>query len=179
MIVAQTHIGYGQPEQGRYRRAHGAPLGADEVAATQARTWAGLPSRHFFVPEEVSALYAARARRRCRPSTPVGSERLAAWRQANPSAPPSWTARQALALPDDLEEQLLAALPAKTNATRRLSGEVIQQAAELVPYLVGGSADLAPSTSTLTWTPMATSRRPVLAGAISTLACASMAWVRC
>ena len=51
-------------------------------------------------------------------------------------------------LPDDLEKQLINALPENTNATRALSGSVIQKMAELCPAVVGGSADLDPSTKT-------------------------------
>ena len=52
-------------------------------------------------------------------------------------------------LPDDLAEQLIAAVGTDDDATRNHSGKVIQKAAELLPGLVGGSADLAPSTKTL------------------------------
>ncbi|KPJ62175.1 transketolase, partial [candidate division KD3-62 bacterium DG_56] len=52
-------------------------------------------------------------------------------------------------LPDDLESKLLACLEPEKVATRKASGTVLQTAAELVPWLVGGSADLAPSTNTL------------------------------
>jgi transketolase len=52
-------------------------------------------------------------------------------------------------LPEDLLEQLVAAVDGKEGATRKLSGQVIQRAVELVPWLIGGSADLAPSNKTL------------------------------
>jgi len=146
LIVAKTTIAYGSPNKANTADAHGAPLGALELAATRENLgWPAEP--HFLIPEEVQALYAAR-RSALQAEHAVWRQRLAAWRQANPERAAELDRAQALALPDDLEEQLLAALPAKTNATRRLSGAVLQRAAELVPYLVGGSADLAPSTNT-------------------------------
>jgi transketolase len=146
LIVAKTTIAYGSPNKANTADAHGAPLGALELAATRENLgWPAEP--HFLIPEEVQALYAAR-RAALQAEHAVWRQRLAAWQQANPERAAELDRAQALALPDDLEEQLLAALPAKTNATRRLSGAVLQRAAELVPYLVGGSADLAPSTNT-------------------------------
>src|SRR4029079_9703650 len=61
-----------------------------------------------------------------------------------------WDATIARTVPDDLEKRLMAALPKddKPIATRALSGKGIQAAAELLPYLAGGSADLEPSTKT-------------------------------
>jgi len=146
LIVAKTTIAQGSPNKANTADAHGAPLGADELAATRTSLgWPAGPS--FHIPAEVAALYAAR-REALQAEHAAWRERLAAWRQAHPERAAALDRAQALALPDDLEEQLLAALPAKTNATRRLSGAVLQRAAELAPYLVGGSADLAPSTNT-------------------------------
>jgi len=73
---------------------------------------------------------------------------FASWAKANPELAAQREAAMNKVLPDDLEEQLLAAVPAKPNATRRLSGDVMQKIHQLVPYFVGGSADLSPSTST-------------------------------
>jgi len=147
LIVAKTHIGYGSPGKQDDAEVHGAPLGADELSATKQNI--GWPeSPHFLVPDEVSALFAARVKE-LQAGYNVWQSRYAAWRAANPALAREYDRFMSRELPDDLEEQLMAALPAKSNATRRLSGDVIQKLAEVVPMLVGGSADLAPSTSTL------------------------------
>lgn len=147
LIVARTTIAWGSPQKANTAESHGAPLGAAELAATKANLgWPAEPA--FYVPEQVRALYAQR-REALQAEYEAWQQRLAAWQQAHPELAADWARAQALALPDDLEEQLLAALPGKTNATRRLSGAVLQRAAELAPYLVGGSADLSPSTNTI------------------------------
>jgi transketolase len=146
LIVAYTHIGMGSPNKADTAAAHGEPLGADEVAATKAKLgWPTEPT--FYVPEPVRRLFADRV-------TELGStynawqQTLSAWTLANPALAAQRTAALDRALPADLEGQLPGALSGKADATRRLSGEVIQKIAQIVPYVVGGSADLAPSTST-------------------------------
>ncbi len=147
LIVAKTHIGYGSPGKQDDAEVHGAPLGADELSATKRSIgWPETP--RFYVPDEVSALFAARVKE-LQAGYDAWQSRYAAWRAANPELAREYDRFMSRELPGDLEDQLLAALPARPNATRRLSGDVIQKLAEVVPMLVGGSADLAPSTSTL------------------------------
>jgi transketolase len=142
LIVARTHIGQGSPNKVDTAGAHGEPLGPDEVAATrQSLGWTYEP---FTVPEEVHALFARRAAE-LEAEYEAWQETLRAWTAANPAL----AAERERALTEDLEEQLLASLPDKPNATRRLSGEALQRVTEIAPYVVGGSADLSPSTSTV------------------------------
>ncbi len=146
LIVARTHIAQGSPNKVDTASAHGEPLGPDEVAATrQALGWTLEP---FSVPDEVRALFARRAAE-LEKEYGAWQRTLRAWATANPDLAAERERALCKALPDDLEEQLQASLPEKPNATRRLSGEVLQRIAEIAPYVVGGSADLAPSTSTL------------------------------
>lgn len=146
LIVAKTHIGYGSPNKQDSADVHGAPLGAAELAATKVNLgWPETP--RFFIPDEVSSLFSERVRELQRVYVDWQS-RYTAWRSANPELAAEYDRAIARTLPDDLEDQLLAALPPKSNATRRLSGDVIQKLSELLPMVVGGSADLAPSTST-------------------------------
>jgi transketolase len=147
LIVARTHIGYGSPNKMDTAAAHGEPLGAEEVIATKKNLgWPLEPT--FWVPEEVRQLFAQRVAE-LKQDYDAWHKTLAAWAKANPELAAQRQAALTKALPKDLEQQLLAGLSGKPNATRRLSGEVIQKIAQLVPYFVGGSADLAPSTSTL------------------------------
>ncbi|MGI5915759.1 MAG: transketolase [Anaerolineae bacterium] len=146
LIVARTHIAQGSPNMVDTAESHGAPLGSDEVAATKENLgWPQEPT--FYVPDEVRALFAARVRE-LQAEYADWCDTLAAWERANPELAALRQSALNKDLPEDLEVQLLAALPAKPSATRRLSGDVIQKIADLVPYFVGGSADLAPSTST-------------------------------
>ena len=146
LIVARTHIAHGSPNKVDTAGAHGEPLGPDEVAAT--RRALGWTLEPFAVPEEVRALFARRVAELQAEYT-AWQDTLRAWVVANPRLAEERERALCKALPDDLEEQLLASLPEKPNATRRLSGEVLQKVAAIAPCVVGGSADLAPSTSTL------------------------------
>ena len=147
LIVARTHIAHGAPKAQDTSEAHGAPLGADEIEAVKT----GLkldPKQSFFVSDTARAACARRV-------AELGAER-AAWQQsfdlwagANAASRAAMNDFEARTVPADLFAQLLKAVPEKEMATRDLSGAIEQVVAKLVPSLVGGSADLGPSTKTL------------------------------
>ncbi|MDD5678529.1 MAG: transketolase [Kiritimatiellae bacterium] len=147
LIIGRTTIGKGSPHMAGTSESHGAPLGAEEVKATKKAL--GLPAdQDFFVPDEVRAIFAARARE----LQAVEAQWQAAFQQyraKHPDKAAAWDAARNLALPADLEKSLPVFDPAKPIATRNASHTVIQKLAAAVPYLVGGSADLAPSTRTI------------------------------
>jgi transketolase len=146
LIVARSHIGYGAPHKQDSREAHGEPLGeAERAGAKRALGWPEAPE--FHVPDEVRELFAARAAA-LEPAYRAWQEGLAGWRAADPGRAAEYDAMIARRVPDDLWPRLLAAAPAGAGATRAHSGAVLQRAAEMVPSLAGGSADLEPSTKT-------------------------------
>jgi transketolase len=148
MIVCRTVIGWGSPKYHGTARAHGEPLGADEVKATkEALGWPQEPT--FHVPDEVREEFQRKTRKLSRQRKQWEKE-MTAWRARHPELAEEWDRYWTHALPDDLEQPLLeAAKSDKALATRALSGQVIQKLAALAPFVVGGSADLAPSTNTL------------------------------
>jgi len=114
-------------------------LGADEVAAAKrAAGWD--PAASFVVPEEVRVFFRERARE--------GAAERGRWEERLQGKKAEWEALHA-PLPPDVLERLLAAAPAKDDATRSHGAAVLQKAAELLPSLVGGAADLASSTKTV------------------------------
>jgi transketolase len=148
LIVARTHIANGAPNKHDSADAHGSPLGPEETRATKtALGWPLEPT--FLVPEEARAPFRARAAHG-KAAREDWERRFAAWSKGNPDKRAQWDAMVARAVPPNLFDRLLAALPApaKADATRNLSGKVLQTVAALVPALVGGSADLEPSTKT-------------------------------
>jgi transketolase len=146
-IQARTHIAHGAPHAHDTAEAHGSPLGKDEIAATKKNIgWD--PEKHFYVPSEVYALFKERALDLARERA-AWEERVGAWRRANPELVKEEEAFTKKTVPDDLFDQLLKALPEKEDATRNTSNAIQQTVAKLVPSLIGGSADLAPSTKTL------------------------------
>ena len=135
LIVADTHIGCGAPTKHDTADCHGAPLGAEETAAL--KTALGFdPAQSFAVSEEVYAMFADRAARLNRQAK--------RWRRENPKITGE--------MPDPDYHKMVEALPkyevGKSIATRSASGEVMNALAPVVPELVGGSADLAPSNKT-------------------------------
>ena len=147
IIITKSHIGYGSPNKVDTAEVHGAPLGADELAATKKNLdWPA--DKDFYVPSEVSEVFAARKSDMIKIFYEWTSE-FDTWKKNNPEKAALYEKYMNGCLPENLEEELLAAAPKEPNATRSLSSKVIQKIAELVPNFVGGSADLAPSTNTL------------------------------
>lgn len=148
LVALRTHIGFGSPNRQDTARAHGEPLGEDEVRLTkQNRGWPLEPT--FYVPDDVAAFYREPGVRGAALRA-AWAERLAAWRAADPARAAVWDDAWARRLPDGWDADLPAfATTEPAIATRAVSGKVINAVAPHVPTLIGGSADLAPSNNTL------------------------------
>ncbi len=147
LIACRTHIAHGAPTKQDTADAHGAPLGANEVRATKERLdWPLEPA--FHVPDDVRAFFRARAEEgtALRTAWERGFEE---WRRAHPAAAAEWDALWRREAPPDLARKLMEQAPKGKGATRAHGGAVLQLAAREMPAVVGGSADLAPSTKTL------------------------------
>ena len=148
LIVARTHIGYGSPHRQDTFQAHGEPLGEEEVRATK-RALGWPEDKTFYVPDE--------ALREFRKAVDQGAALEAAWRRkmdAYRAAHPEAAGQFERALAGDLPEGWEAKLPAFTPkdgemATRDAGAKVLSALADAVPNLIGGSADLDPSTRTM------------------------------
>ncbi|MBW1790750.1 MAG: transketolase [Deltaproteobacteria bacterium] len=147
LILAKTHIGYGSPNKQDKASVHGAPLGGEEVIKTKENLgWPLEPG--FLVPDEVKDLFRKR-------NVVLKSEYdnwqtgFAEWKKKHSNLAMEMEQCQNRCLPDDLEKQLIQCLPDKPVATRISGSAVLNRAAELCPFLYGGSADLAPSTKTM------------------------------
>jgi transketolase len=147
LIMVRTHIGYGSPNKQDTTKAHGSPLGEDEIRLTkEAYGWD--PDKHFYVPDEALAHF----RESCEKGRQLEEEwrrRFDEWKQREPEKAAEFELMNEGRLPEGFDEGLprFDADP-KGMATRAASGKVIQWAAQRVPYLVGGSADLASSNNT-------------------------------
>ena len=146
IIIGKTTIAYGAPHLHGSAEAHGAPLGAEELAATK-KALGFEPDRSFAVPDEVRALCAGLVTEK-QSAAVAWNRRLTSWRSANPDAAAMLDRLLTRAVPADILRQLLDAVPSKETATRNSGGVIMQRAAQLVPSLTGGSADLNPSTKT-------------------------------
>ncbi len=146
LVICPSHIGYGAPHKQDTRHAHGEPLGADELAAAKrALGWPESPS--FLVPEDVKARFAAHVAA-LRPEYDAWQRDRAAWQARQPDKAAMLEALNRGRVPTDLVEKLCEVAPKGTAATRVHGSAVLQEAARLVPSLIGGSADLEPSTKT-------------------------------
>jgi transketolase len=145
LISVKTVIGYGMPTQGT-RKAHSDAPGADAVRETKRHL--GWPEdEEFFVPEEALAQF--------RKSVERGEAEQREWdalveryESQFPELGAAWRETMSGDLPEGWESHLPTFADAKPMATRQASGEVINALAPHMPTLVGGSADLGPSTNT-------------------------------
>jgi transketolase len=148
LVIVRSHIGYGSPHKQDSFKAHGSPLGEEEVALTK-EGYGWDPDAHFLVPAEALAHF--------RETIPRGkelvadwTERLEAYRAEEQDAYEELALVIERRLPDGWDRDLPKFRPEDGMiATRKASGKVIQWAAAGVPQLVSGSADLEPSTLTL------------------------------
>jgi transketolase len=147
LIHVRSHIGYGAPTKQDSASAHGAPLGDEELnGAKQALGWPTEP--RFHVPA------AALAHMRTAVATGAQAEanwqaRFEAYKTAYPELAAEFEMRMAGKLPEQWDAGLPTFEPGSALATRRASGQVINALTSKLPALIGGSADLASSTSTL------------------------------
>ena len=146
LIILRTTIGYGSPNLAGTSKTHGAPLGPDEARATkEALGWPLEPD--FLVPDDVRAFFAERIAAK-RAERAELDARFLRWRAADPERAARWDAMRAKQVPAGLADELVRAVEGKKAATRKHSGAVIQIAAQQLPWLIGGSADLAESNNT-------------------------------
>ncbi|HET6233191.1 MAG TPA: transketolase [Longimicrobiaceae bacterium] len=147
MIGVRTVIGYGSPNKAGSEKAHGEALGADEVVATKKAL--GWPSTEpFFVPEEALAEM-RRAGDRGREMQAEWQKRFDAYAAAEPQLAEALSAALERRLPEGWDAELPAwTAEDKPIATRAASGKAINAIAKHVPWLMGGSADLAGSNLT-------------------------------
>ena len=147
LIIGRTTIAYGSPNKAGTHGAHGAPLGPEEVQAT--REHLGWTYAEFTVPDEVKPLFQAAGE--------VGAAKNAEWDRLfaeysdrNKTKAAEWTRIHEGRLPEGWTDHLPRFSSSdKPIATRAASGKVINAIADVVPELIGGSADLAPSNNTM------------------------------
>ncbi len=145
MVVVRSHIAYPAPHAMDTAKAHGAPLGADEVAAAKkAMGWD--PEKRFHVPDEVYA-HMSRVER----GASLQAEwdgRMEAWSAAFPDARADWD-QVHTGRPRDGWVEALPEFPAGEDMATRDAGKSVMQALRhFTPTMVGGSADLVESTKT-------------------------------
>lgn len=147
-ITVKTEIGYGCPAKQGKASAHGEPLGEDNVKAL--KEFLGWPSMEpFFVPQEVYENYSRIAEEKAEAEA-AWNVMFAAYCEEYPEMEELWNKYH----DEELAEKVLKenaefwAPQEKPEATRNLSGQVINRMKDLLPNLIGGAADLAPSNKT-------------------------------
>ncbi|MBN2685435.1 MAG: transketolase [Pontiellaceae bacterium] len=145
VIICNTKIGFGSPNKEGSHDVHGAPLGEAEILLTKKNL--GMSEEKFFVPQEVRDIFAARVEEMKQVEALWNAE-FSKFAQANPAKALEWDKAQKGELPADLESKVDIFEAGTSMATRASSGKVINALAKEIPYLVGGSADLAPSNNT-------------------------------
>jgi transketolase len=148
IIMCRTTIGFGAPHKQGTSKAHGEPLGDEELkAAKENLDWPTEP--RFLIPDDVLEFY--------RKAVEKGRElefdwkmKFDAYKQLHPKLGAELARRLAGEFPDDWAAELpVFPADAKGMATRASSGKIINALAPILPVLIGGSADLAPSNNTM------------------------------
>jgi transketolase len=148
LIIVRTHIAPGAPNKQDTEEAHGSPLGEEEIKLTKEAY--GWPSEEpFFVPQEALDHFRESVERG-EEAEGEWAERFEAYKKEFKDEAREFERITQRRLPKDWDKDVPRFKPDRGMlATRKASQEVIQWAAAQVPELVGGSADLAPSTLTL------------------------------
>lgn len=151
LIVCKTAIGKGSPNRANTAKAHGEPLGAEEIALTrQALGWTHEP---FVVPKDVYAAWDAKARGKA--AEKAWKDRFAAYKKAFPSLAKEFERRIQGELPKGFDQLVVdtavaAHAKAETVASRKASQLALEAYTAALPELLGGSADLTGSNLTHT-----------------------------
>jgi transketolase len=149
LIIVRSVIAYGSPNKANTHGAHGAPLGEEEVRLTKAAY--GWPEdKFFYVPDEVREHFQAGIGARGKKLHRKWASLLAKYQKQSPQLAAELEMVRRHQLPQDWDADIQTfPTDAKGMASRVSSGKVLNQIAKRVPLILGGSADLAPSTNTL------------------------------
>jgi transketolase len=147
LIVVHSHIGYGTPVEDM-AKAHGSPLGPEGVKAT--KRFLGWPEdAQFLVPDGVYEHFSSGVGARGRAAREAWEATLEKYRAVNPELSDELDRIQRRELPEGWDADIPSFHPdPKGIASRESSGQVLNAVAKHVPWLIGGAADLAPSTKT-------------------------------
>ena len=145
LIVVRSIIGFGSPNKANTHGAHGAPLGWDEIELTK-KEYGWPESEKFLVPDGVKAHFAEGVGARGASAYAAWQETFAAYKSANPEKAADLETLFAGDLPDGWDADIPTFdADEKGMASRKSSGLVLNAVAQNIPWMVGGSADLAPS----------------------------------
>lgn len=146
LIIVKSVIGYGSPNKHDTASAHGSPLGEEEVRLVK-ENFGFNPDKNFVVPKEVLDFY--------RKAGKESSEHEKSWKELyknykkrHPELAREYETITAGKFPEGWEKKLPVFKSGEKMATRKASGKTLNAIAEYFPQLIGGSADLAPSTDT-------------------------------
>jgi transketolase len=147
-IAVRTHIGYGSPNKQDTAGVHGEPLGAKELKLTRLNlNWPAEPA--FYLPEEAVSHFRKALEKGARLEL-SWRETFTAYQKAHPTLAARWRQLTDGGLPETWEGEMpVFDVDTKGMATRVASGKILNAIAGRITNLMGGSADLAPSTKTL------------------------------
>lgn len=146
LIIARTKIAFGAPTKEGTAAAHGAPLGEEEIKGLKEKL--GLPvDEKFYVSKEVKDFFIEH-RKELEKIREEWEDVFTRWAEANPELKAEWDNGFELKLPVDFRDKVMNLEINSPIATRAAGGKTLNGIADLLTYLVGGSADLAPSNKT-------------------------------
>jgi transketolase len=148
LIIVDSHIGYGSPHRQDSPAAHGEPLGEEEIKLTK-RGYGWPEDARFLVPEGVREHFAEGIAKRGRELRTRWESDFKKYRQEFPSMADEIERMQRRELPDGWDAELpVFPTDPKGLASRDSSSQILNAIAKRVPWMIGGSADLTPSTRT-------------------------------
>ncbi len=148
LIIVDSHIAWGSPNKQDTSAAHGEPLGEEEVRLTK-RSYGWPEDAKFYVPDGVYEHFREGIGKRGRALRQAWFARFEEYKSKHPELADHLYRMQRRQLPEGWDKDLPSFPPdAKGKATRETSGVVLNALAKQVPWLIGGSADLAPSCKT-------------------------------
>ncbi|WP_027377082.1 transketolase [Kaistella palustris] len=146
LIKVRSVIGYGSPNKHNSAEAHGSPLGKDEVRLVK-ENFGFDPDRNFEIPDDVLNYY-RNAGEESAQSEESWHQLYKNYRERHPELAKEYETITAGKLPEGWKKNLPTFEPGEKLATRKASGKTLNALAKHFPQLIGGSADLAPSTDT-------------------------------
>ena len=146
LIKVRSIIGYGSPNKHNSAAAHGSPLGKDEVRLVK-ENFEFDPDKDFIIPEDVLDFY-RKAGKKSAKKEDDWNELYKIYKKRHPDLAKEYEDITAGKLPEGWEKKLPVFEAGTELATRKASGKTLNAIAEYLPQLIGGSADLSPSTDT-------------------------------